>query len=400
MYRKTYKEINLDNLSFNVHNILKKYNNYKYYIGMVKADAYGHGMYIVNTLIKAGINYLAVSSINEAMDIRKYNKEIPILCTEVIEYDLISLAEENNITITVTNLDYIKNIVKNIKTKLTIHIKIDSGMNRLGVKDKEAFNDMYNYINKNPKLYLEGIYTHFATTGLHDKYYDYQVENFKNITSDINILDIPIVHLSSSVIVLAHPKLDFCNAIRIGTIMYGYDIAPRSYSRGLKDTLRKIRDSYYIKKYNISKTYKDVIIPLKPALKIKTNVIEIKDVKCGEFIGYGASFIAPKDMRIAILPIGYHDGIGTNCDSRYVIINGNRYKTVGSLSMCMMAVLIDDKVSLFDSVTILGDGITLGMISRINNTDIHDTLANIGKNLDRVYILNEKGRKKEIEICQ
>ena len=105
-------------------------------------------------------------------------------------------------------------------------------------------------------------------------------------------------------------------------------------------------------------------------------------------------------MRIAILPIGYHDGIGTNCDSRYVIINGNRYKTVGSLSMCMMAVLIDDKVSLFDSVTILGDGITLGMISRINNTDIHDTLANIGKNLDRVYILNEKGRKKEIEICQ
>ena len=114
LYRKTYKEINLDNLSFNVHNILKKYNNYKYYIGMVKADAYGHGMYIVNTLIKAGINYLAVSSINEAMDIRKYNKEIPILCTEVIEYDLISLAEENNITITVTNLDYIKNIVKNI----------------------------------------------------------------------------------------------------------------------------------------------------------------------------------------------------------------------------------------------------------------------------------------------
>ena len=71
LYRKTYKEINLDNLSFNVRNILKKYNNYKYYIGMVKADAYGHGMYIVNTLIKAGINYLAVSSINEAMDIRK-----------------------------------------------------------------------------------------------------------------------------------------------------------------------------------------------------------------------------------------------------------------------------------------------------------------------------------------
>lgn len=399
MYRKTYKEIDLNNISYNVHNILNKYNNYKYYIGMVKADAYGHGMYIVNTLVEAGINYLAVSSINEAMDIRKYNKNIPILCTEVIEYDLISLAEENNITVSVTNLDYIKKMVNKIKDKLTIHIKVDSGINRLGVKDKESFNEMYNYINKNSKIYLEGVYTHFATSGLHDKYYDYQVNRFKDITSDINLNNIPIVHLSSSVILLAHPKLDFCNAIRIGTIMYGYDVSPKSYGNGFKDNLRKIRDLYYIKKYNISETYKDIDISLKPALKIKTNVIEIKDVKKGEFIGYGASFIAPNDMKIAILPIGYHDGIGTNYDSRYVIINGNKYPVICGLSMCMMTILIDDKVSLFDSVTVLGDGITLGMISRINNVDIHNTLANIGKNLDKVYI-DKDGKRKEVKVCQ
>ena len=100
IHKDAWVEINLESLAQNIIEIKKGIPKDKKFLAIVKADAYGHGMYIVNTLIKAGINYLAVSSINEAMDIRKYNKEIPILCTEVIEYDLISLAEENNITIT------------------------------------------------------------------------------------------------------------------------------------------------------------------------------------------------------------------------------------------------------------------------------------------------------------
>ena len=80
MYRKTFVEVNIDSLKENVSNIIKKYNNYKYYIAMVKSNAYGHGYYIVNDLIESGINYFAVSSLEEALEIRKYNKDIPVLC--------------------------------------------------------------------------------------------------------------------------------------------------------------------------------------------------------------------------------------------------------------------------------------------------------------------------------
>ena len=94
MYRKTYVEVDLDNIGNNVKNIIKKYNDYKYYIAMVKSNAYGHGMYIVNTLIENGINYLAVSSLEEAIMIRKYNKNIPVLCSEIIDLDSIDKFNE------------------------------------------------------------------------------------------------------------------------------------------------------------------------------------------------------------------------------------------------------------------------------------------------------------------
>lgn len=337
MYRKTYVEINLDNLEFNVKNIINKYNDYKYYIGMVKSNAYGHGYYIVKTLIDSGINYLAVSSLDEALEIRKYDKKIDILCTEVIDLDSIKEAISEDVTLTITNLSYLKSLIE-LNKKCKIHIKIDSGMNRLGVKTKEEFNSMYNLILENKNIELEGLYTHFATPGIKDQYYDLQINNFKEITSDIDLSKIKIIHMSSSFIVLSHPKIDFCNGIRIGTILFGYDISLSGYGNGIKNKLRKLRDDYYIKKYNISPVIRSVKIDLKPAFKIKTNVMEIKNIKKGEIIGYGGNCIAKSDMRVAILPIGYDDGIGTQEENRYVLINNKKYKSVGPISMCMMSV--------------------------------------------------------------
>ena len=92
MYKKTYVEVNLDNIKNNVKTIITKYNKYKYRIGMVKSDAYSHGMYIINSLIESGINYLAVSSLDEAIKIREYNKNIPVLVTEIIDLDVIDTA--------------------------------------------------------------------------------------------------------------------------------------------------------------------------------------------------------------------------------------------------------------------------------------------------------------------
>ena len=230
----------------------------------------------------------------------------------------------------------------------------------------------------------------FATPGINDRYFDMQVNNFKNITSDIDLKSIPIVHLSSSFILLAHPKIEFANGVRFGTILYGYDISPRALSNNPKDILRKIRNKYLIKKYNISKTYSDVNIKLTPALKVKTNIIQIKHIHAGDKVGYGMLYTASKDEVIATIPIGFDDGIGISHINRYVVINNKKYPVIGEISMCMMSILIDDSVKLGDVVTILGDGITLGMISRLNNTSIHNTLVNIGKTLPRVYIKNNK----------
>lgn len=388
MYRKTFVEINLDNLKNNVKNIIKKYPDYKYYIGMVKSNAYNHGLYIVNTLIESGINYLAVSSLDEAIKIREYNKEIGILITEIIDEDLIEEAIKNNITLTIDDLDYLKKI----KEPCTIHIKLNTGMNRIGVSSKEEFNELYEYINKNKNIELEGIYTHFATPGINDVYYDKQVNKFKEITSDIDLSKIKIVHCASSFIVLSHPKIEFANGIRFGTMMYGYDISLKEYNNDLKSKIKKVRDQYLINKNNISPVIRGVNIDLKPAFKIKTNVMKIRKIKKGEILGYGINII-PEDALVAILPIGYESGIGTNINGRKVIINNKKYEAISGIEMCMMFVKVDESVKVGDSVTILGDDLTLGYMSRLNNSHIQGTLVNIGKELPKVYIKNEKIEK-------
>jgi len=389
MYRKTYVEVDLDNISNNVKNIIKKYSDYKYYIGMVKSNAYGHGMYVVNEMIDSGINYLAVSSLEEALDIRNYNKDIPILCTEIIDLDSIDVAIKNKVTLTIHDIEYLKSLIKLTKSKVSVHLKIDTGMNRLGISDKKTFNEIIKLI-KNSNIYLEGLYTHFATPGITDKFYDIQLSNFKNITEDIDLKEIPIIHMMSSFILLHHPKIDFCNGIRIGTIIYGYDISMKSLSNSPLNILRKLREKYFVKRYNISETYRDVNLNLKKAFKLKTNILQIKDIKKGDKVGYGILYTAEGDVRVATIPIGYDDGIGINHNNRYVLINKKRYKVIGEISMCMMNILIDKSVKINDEVTIIGEDITLGEIARINNTSFHNTLVNIGKTLPRVYIKNNK----------
>ncbi|MGM9877106.1 MAG: alanine racemase [Bacilli bacterium] len=391
MYRKTYVEVDLDNIGNNVKNIINKYNNYKYYIAMVKSNAYGHGMYIVNTLIENGINYLAVSSLEEAIMIRKYNKDIPVLCSEIIDLDSIEVAINNDVTLTICDLQYTKELLKFVKNKkIKIHIKIDTGMNRLGINNKEEFNKVYDILKNNKYIILEGLYTHFATPGISDKFYDNQIDKFKEITSDIDLNSIPIIHMASSFILLSHPKIEFSNGCRIGTIIYGYDISLKSLNNSPKNILRKIRTNYLVKKYKISQTYKDIDINLNKSFKIKTNIMQIKEVKKGDKVGYGLLYTAKKDTKIATIPIGYDDGIGINHNGRYVLINNKKYSVVGEISMCMMNIEIDDSVKLSDEVIVVGDRITLGYIAQLNNTSFHNTLVNIGKKLPKVYIKNNK----------
>ena len=372
--------IDLNNIGNNAKVIKNTFKDYKHYMAVLKGNAYGHGMKVVNKIVENGFNYIAVFSLNEALEIRKYNKNIPILLLCPITIYELDIAKEHNLTITVHDINYLKELLK-LDYKLNIHLKLDTGMNRLGFKLPEEVVYAVNAI-KESSYTLEGIYSHFATIGLFDPYYDRQVKKFKELTSLVDLSEIPMIHFSSSVILLTHKKLECVNTLRCGILLYGYNVCPFISNVGLKNKLRNIRNKYYQKKYNLSKLTTNVNIDIKPCMKFVTRILQIKDVKEGETIGYGA-YKVEKDTKIAILPIGYYNGIGKN--KRYVLINGNKYYSIGEIAMNMMAISIDDRVNLNDEVIVLGDDLTLGKTAMFNDSSLSETLINIGNNNNIIY---------------
>ena len=386
----TYLEINLDTLRNNTKTIIEKYNNYKYYFGVVKSNAYGHGEYIVNEIIKGGINYIAVSYLEEALKVREYNKEIPILCFVPIDLEELDLATKNNITITISNLNYLKELIKILNKKIKVHIKLDTGMNRLGFKNKNEVNDAYKLIKENKFMELEGIFTHLSTIGVHDKIYDSEINKFKYLTEDINLKDIPIIHLTSSSNLVSHEKIDFANGVRLGSIMYGYNPTIRVSNKGIINKLKNIRNKYIQKKYNLSKVITNVDLDIKPAIKMYTSIIEIKNVKKDEFIGYGLSYKAQDNMKIAIIPVGYNNGIGFGINSHYVLINDKKYYSVGQTSMNMMAIKIDNNVKLNDKVVLINEKLTPKTLASFTNKLTIEILLMTGNSNHKKYLLNNK----------
>ena len=388
MYRKTYVEVNIDNLKSNVKNIVNYYNNYDYYFGVVKGNCYGHGTtYVINELIESGVNYLAVSSLEEAIEARQINKKIPILSLEPIRVEYADICAKNNITMTVHDYNYAKELInKKIDKKLKVHLKIDSGMNRIGFKDKNELKEIYDELKNKENVEVEGIFTHFATLGINDKEWDNQLENFKEITSLIDLKEIPIVHLSKSASFINHPKIDFSNGIRLGIAMYGYDSTPKYSDKGLKNKLRAIKRNLYKKKNNISEAITELPIELKPAYKMYTEVMQVKKVKKGEFVGYGAGYRAQEDEIIAILPAGYDDGLFRTSKGRYVAINNKRYQLIGDIAMGMICAKVDDTVKMYDKVTLIGDEVPIKEVARHNHTIVYEIMCNIGKQIPRVYV--------------
>lgn len=389
MYRKTYLEVNLDCLANNVNNILATYPDYKYYFGVVKGNGYGHSEYIVNTLIENGINYIAVSSLEEAICIRKYNKDIPILCLEPIDLEFIDDVINYNVTITVHDLEYFVNLnVMELDGLVRVHLKIDSGMHRLGLTDKEDVLNILNLAEKNICLEVEGIYTHMATLGRSDKYWDTQINNFKEITSLINLNDIKIVHISSSSSLENHPKIEFTNGVRSGIMMYGFSSMPKQ-NNSLKGKIQNLKALRRIKKYNISETYTSSNLKLKPAMTLYSSVMQIKKLKKGDFVGYGANFIADKETLLATIPIGYADGIDKRNTGNTVTIRNKKYPIVGAISMGMLSVKVDETIEAGDMVTIIDSNNIKSWASFIG-TNVYELMTNINPLIPRVYIKNNE----------
>lgn len=379
MFRNTAVSVDCDILTDNIRNIRENYE-YEYYIGVVKANAYGHGDYVVNSLIRGGVNYLAASSLEECLSIRKRNTEIPILCLEPINVEYLDICSENNITITIPDTDYYREI--HSKVPLKAHIKVDCGMNRLGFKDKQALKKVVDDIASRDNLQIEGIYTHFPTSGIQDKHWDNNLESFIDITSLIDLSKIPIVHLGRSLTMVNHDRIPFANGIRIGIVMYGFD------NKLPEPTgLRKIKRKLVQKKNNISKTYVTNNLCLKTAFSLHSEIMSIKHVNKGECIGYGSEYQAPDDMLVGIVPVGFADGFLSGNNGRYVTINEGKYEIVGGIGMDMTIVKIDETVKLHDKV-ILYDNIREA--ATYMGINAYKLLTSVTNRVPRVYKEGDK----------
>lgn len=380
MYRNTYVEINLDNIKSNVENIINYYNDYEYYIGVVKANAYGYGEEIVKTLKKSGINYFAVSNLDEALNVRK-KVDTPILCLEPVPLEYIDICIEKNITITLSNYDDYKKLKKMDIKDLKIHLKIDSGMNRIGFTSKFIIKEVYNKLKNN----IEGIYTHMATTGINDKKFDDQIEKFKELTSLIDLRKIKIVHIGRSATILNHKKFDFVNATRIGILMYG--IKPNNITfNGIKGNLRKIKRNMKLKKYHISETILNTPIEIKESFKLISEIIEINEVRKNEYIGYGLSNKVKENTLVGVVPVGYADGFDIRNAGNYVKINDRKYKIIGTVNSGMITVEIDKNVKIKDKVIVID---SVKEVARFTKQTEYTVTSSINSNVKRVYIKGE-----------
>ena len=391
MYRDTYIEINVDHLQHNVKEIIQKYPEYQYYFGVVKGNAYGHSDKIAKYLVECGINYFAVASLEEAMSLRKDGVTIPILCLEPIDMEFLDICIDNNITITVHSMEYFKQLIqKEIQKPLKVHLKIDSGLCRLGLNNKDEIKLVVDELRKKPNVLLEGIFTHFATDGIYDVSWDNQMNSFQELTSEIDLTQIPIVHLGRSQTLLNHDKIPFANGIRLGIILYGYNTTPKPLPKDFWNTLRKWKRAYYHKKHHISPTTTDIDIDLKTAFSLYSEVMQVKKIKKGSFVGYGRVYEAQEDMYVAIIPIGYADGFSRKNKGRPILINGKRYSLIGEVNMGMIIAKVDETVHEKDIVTLIGEGLPMQEVVKYIGTSVYEGSCMFNDWVPRVLVKNGK----------
>lgn len=391
MYKNTYVEVDLDIIGNNVKQIIDNYKDYQYYFGNLSGNAYGHDSYIVNSLVDNGINYIMASTLEEAINIRKWNNNIPILCLTPIPVEYIDICLQNNITITIHDYYYFSELINiKINGSLKIHLKIDSGINNIGLKDKYELKDIVDDIKEKKYFILEGIYTELLTDNISRNYFDCQIQNFKDITKLINLDEFSIIHLGNTDNLLFNEKIKLVNSLNIGIEMYGY----KTMSTEKTDIKTKIM-SYYNKIKNKDKLekplFKELNLNLKPSFVLYSEVIQIKELKKGEVLGI--NYKIKNKTLLATIPIGYIDGISEELTKSFVSINNQKYKIVGIIDTYFINVIVDESVSLHDKVTIMGNQINITSLSKIINVPINKILININKNIPRVFIKDDKIKK-------
>ncbi|ONI41629.1 alanine racemase [Candidatus Epulonipiscium fishelsonii] len=365
-------EIDTQAIRHNYRQIRNIISNKVEIIGIVKADGYGHGaIEVAKILQEEGVNRLAVAISKEAEELRQAGINLPILVLGYTPKDEIERLVINNLTQTVFSYDianYINAQAQKFNKKVNIHVKIDTGMGRIGFLPNSHSIEEIKKISQLPYLNLEGMFTHFSTADEEDTtYVKEQWSIFKGFLNELKNfgLEIPLLHASNSAAIIAH-RYTHLDIIRPGLILYGH-YPSEHLNNGL--------------------------INLKPAMCLKTQVVHIKELHKGSFIGYGKNYKVEKPMNIATIPIGYADGYSRKLANKgYVLINGEYANIVGNI--CMDQFMVDvtniKNVKLGDEVVIFGKqgnrNISVEEIATLTDTINYEIICMIGKRVPRQYI--------------
>ena len=364
MNRGPIAEINLPALQHNL-KIIKQIAQNRTVIAVVKADAYGHGaVEISRKLLAEGVSYLAVAYTGEAKIIRAAGIDARIIVlfdrtdiSDYFKYDLIPVIHDKNIA-----LEFSKEASKKGRP-VTVHLKIDTGMGRMGFNPERAVSGALE-ISGMPGIKIEGLMSHFSEADLADKSYALrQLEIFSRIRKIISekLGYSLMAHMANSAAVLSFREA-LLDAVRPGLMLYGY--SPLSEQYGLE-----------------------------PVMKVKTNILMLKNLPAEHPVSYGRTFITKRESKIAIIPAGYADGYNRLfSNNAFVLIRGKRAPVAGRV--CMDITLADvtdiDSVSEGDEVVFLGrqgdDMITATELSARINTIPYDIITSLGSRARKEYL--------------
>lgn len=382
-FRRTYIKIDNKVIEKNARTLVDYYNNYDYAIAVVKGNAYGHGYGIIPALIRGGIDAFAVSNLNEALEVRKIEDELPVIMLEPVHARYYDVCAENNISVCINDSITYREAVDS-GFSLKIHIKVDCGMNRLGFKDREELERIVKDAMGNERLTVEGLFTHFHTSGILDREYENNLKRFKELTVNLPLDKIPMVHIDKTQTVLVHEKQPFATGVRFGIALYGFKTVA-SYSADLKGRLRKLK--YELKRRNafVKPSLPCPTFTIDKAFTLYSEVIQVKRVKPGEYVGYGLGHKAATEEYVATIDVGYADGINRKRVGSHVAINGKKYPIIGDIGMGMCEILADDSVKRHDVVTVLGGDIPIPSICMHLNTTMYELMTGLDSSIPRIY---------------
>ncbi|MCC7430451.1 alanine racemase [bacterium] len=366
--RITYAEIDLNALKHNFE-VVKKLCNQKGIIATVKANAYGHGIIQVSkTLVEAGTDYLGVGFLEEGLLLRRNGFTVPILVLGGVLFSQVQKFLEHDLEITISSLGLAYSVNKQAEKfgkKAKIHLKFDTGMNRIGINFEKA-RFVLSKIKTLQNIELVGIYSHFAVSDLEDKSFtELQISRFCEIRQIANELEIStkFFHIANSGGIINHQKSVF-DLVRAGIMLFG--ISPVETKIPTLDLI--------------------------PVMSFKSKVVFLKEVKAGEGISYGLTYQTMETSKIATIPVGYGDGYTRLLSNKScVLIRGKRFPVVGTICMDQLMVNLgnDSEIQIGDEVVLYGkqgsEEITINEIAKLVGTIPYEITCWLARRVPRVY---------------